>query len=407
MEARLAWCEMRLRVCGLLVAGCLSVAFGVPGTAAGQVPAVTGSPAAAGLTQVEITSDPSGQPVTVDGRLLATPTPVTVDLYPGRYRLMVNAEGFQPLSHDLVVPAAGHLAARFVLLRTPPEPPTPDDLRLLAEMAGPEASSLGTSQDQARWAATTQANNACLECHPRIPKLQREGAHKAVACAECHAELKAHVREGQRYAAMPVADKGGIQMLCLACHEQGKKRRTSGSGKTIVFPEHLTRRKVAADNSCSQCHHVHAPMKWVYEARQMVGLPELMVTVPLLTEEAALRTQHKYAAMGESFLVFPLAPGVIGKAAFSDDSDFPSDALLISGAVLVVGSYVLSKVLYTRQLAAIHRENTKRKAANLRARTYNQLVEKAMAEYGEALFEWDAESEGRGRVTVRDLSANQ
>jgi NMD protein affecting ribosome stability and mRNA decay len=72
--------------------------------------------------------------------------------------------------------------------------------------------------------------------------------------------------------------------------------------------------KVRAVNRCEDCQYVHDPQKWVHEARNMVGLPEMMASIPMLDERQALEKRDPYNSMAETFLVFPLAPGVLGMA---------------------------------------------------------------------------------------------
>ena len=45
-------------------------------------------------------------------------------------------------------------------------------------------------------------------------------------------------------------------------------------GTVAVKAAHLTDQKVKSTHDCNQCHHVHAPLKYIIRARQITGLVE-------------------------------------------------------------------------------------------------------------------------------------
>ncbi len=389
----------------LSVAWSLLLVAGLAGPTGGQDTPVESRPVDADLARVVVTSDPTGRSVTLDGRELEPITPVALDLLPGRYSLVVNAEGYQPLSHELVVRAGQQLELGFILLRTPPEPPTPAELRSPDSpdgTGGPDGWPAGAVEDEAVGQAVMRINDSCLECHPSIPGIHSRGIHKTISCEECHSPYSDHVNDGKMIAAMQVVRGKDIQVMCLTCHDSSNRQVSQSHIRKVAFNEHLRKLNVRRDHGCDQCHHVHAPMKWMHEAREMVGLPEVMASEPLLNEATAMETPAKYNSYLQTFLVFPLAPGVIGATIFPDTNEFPSSELLYSGLVLVAGSYVLGKVFYARDLAEIKAINTVRTAANLRAQEYNRRVETAMNEHNRAVVLWVEESEGRGRVVVHE-----
>lgn len=377
----------------------LLVLCSVPGFLSAQEPAPAESESIPTRGKVTILSDPTGLRVTLDGKILEERTPVTVDLYPGKYYLLLNADGYQPLHHELDVVAGQPVDVTFIMLRTPPLPPSPEELRTLGlpEEEEPNPAIPG----QAGIAFHNLDNDRCLECHPSIPKIQARGVHQNLACSECHSEMKDHVRERKVIGKMQVVRDEGIQTLCLTCHDQRNTRSTNVHIKKIHMPKHLTEKGVQPKNPCNRCHHVHAPMTWVYEAREIIGLPEILRTEPLLNEETALDTQKKFSSLAETFLVFPLAPGIIGQLAFAGEEGYPADALVISGMALSVGSYMLGKVFSSQKLHTIRAINDRRKVANQRAQQHNQMVEKALSDHGAAIAEWAMESEGRGKVIVK------
>ena len=133
----------------------------------------------------------------------------------------------------------------------------------------------------------------------------------------------------------------------------------------------------------------------------MVGLPELLRTLPPVPDSAADGTKDRYHSLMETFAVVPLSLGVIGKIAFTEDHAYPSNELLIAGVTLVAGSYVLGKIFYARELKKIHQLNVERERANARAVELNDKVEQEMARYYREVSAWVVESDGRGLVVVR------
>jgi hypothetical protein len=348
--------------------------------------------------RVVVTSDPTGQIITLDGHRQDATTPTELDLDPGRYFMTVNAEGYQPLNHELAVAAGEHVGLEFILLKTPPEPPTAEELRAMAPPFGAD------DPNSEYWADAKPrhlANDACLECHPSIMKLHSVGEHRTLSCEDCHSALSDHVKDDKVIGAMQVVRGAGIQGLCMTCHDRESKNRTREPSRTIILDRHLQELRVRPVNRCEDCHHVHDPQKWVHEAREMVGLPEMMASIPMMDEKLAVEKKQKYNSMTETFFVFPLAPGVLGMLASGDEGEFPSEALLVSGLVLIAGSYFLGQYFYSRELNRIRAINDERSAVNLRVKNHNQLVKEAMADHEKAVEIWVTESEGRGMVVIQ------
>ena len=348
--------------------------------------------------RVVVTSDPTGQIITLDGHRQDAITPTELALDPGRYFMTVNAEGYQPLNHELAVAAGEHLGVEFILLKTPPEPPTAEELRALAPPFGAD------DPNSEYWAEAKPrhlANDACLECHPSIMKLHSVGEHRTLSCEDCHSALSDHVKDDKVIGAMQVVRGAGIQGLCMTCHNRESQHRTREPSRTIILDRHLQELRVRPVNRCEDCHHVHDPQKWVHEAREMVGLPEMMATIPLMDEDIADKKQQRFNSLAETFIVFPLAPGVMGIAISDGEGQYSGEALLITGIVLVTGSYLLGKYFHSRELKRIRAINNERTAVNLRVKNHNQLVKEAMADHEKAVEIWVTESEGRGRVVFQ------
>ena len=42
----------------------------------------------------------------------------------------------------------------------------------------------------------------------------------------------------------------------------------------VVMPDHLESQKVKVTHICNQCHNVHAPLKYINRAKEIVGMQE-------------------------------------------------------------------------------------------------------------------------------------
>ncbi|MEN8006653.1 MAG: PEGA domain-containing protein [Candidatus Krumholzibacteriota bacterium] len=348
--------------------------------------------------RVVVTSDPSEQRIMLDGQRTGESTPAELELDPGRYHLTVNAEGFQPLSHDLAVSAGELMELEFILLETPPEPPTPEELRALSPPFGAD------NPDADYWAEAGprhMANESCRDCHSPILTLHAVGEHRTLACEDCHSALSDHVTDGKVTGVMQVVTGVGIQTLCMTCHDRENLNKKREPARTIVLSRHIQELRVRPVNRCEDCHHVHDPQKWVHEAREMVGLPELIAVIPMMNEKTAYEKKQQYNAMAETFFVFPLAPGILGMAVSEGEGQFPAETFLISGVALILGSYFLGKKAYERELDRIRAINDERRAVNLKVKNHNLLVEKAMVDFEKAVELWAAESEDRGVVVIK------
>lgn len=133
----------------------------------------------------------------------------------------------------------------------------------------------GAVEDEANRLARNMSNESCLDCHRYIKNLHFESTHKDVACETCHGAFADHVQDDAAYATMPVIRGEDIQPLCLRCHQQIVQAMPPESIKLMALPEHLEKKKVRLTHDCNQCHHVHAPLKWVYESREFMGLPRV------------------------------------------------------------------------------------------------------------------------------------
>lgn len=130
----------------------------------------------------------------------------------------------------------------------------------------------GAVVDEMNLPIRNQTNESCLQCHPYIKKIHLSGVHKDVSCEFCHGPNSDHIADNQKIGEMEVKRGEDIQDLCLRCHNKVIRARPEEHIKMISFPEHLNQKGVRIENQCNQCHHVHDPMKWVNEAKKMMGL---------------------------------------------------------------------------------------------------------------------------------------
>ena len=117
-------------------------------------------------------------------------------------------------------------------------------------------------------------NQSCFKCHPYEAGLHKAGLHKTISCEFCHGTYGDHVADGKKTAALPVKTGKEITFLCLRCHNTEIKARAVTVIKTVAMPAHLTDQKVKPTHNCNQCHHVHAPLKYIKRAQQITGMGE-------------------------------------------------------------------------------------------------------------------------------------
>ena len=117
-------------------------------------------------------------------------------------------------------------------------------------------------------------NASCMSCHEHEAGMHLKGLHKTISCEFCHSTYADHVSDGKKVAVMPVKKDQEIRILCLRCHNRAIKARPGDVIKTVVMPEHLESQKVKVTHLCNQCHNVHAPLKYIKRANEIVGIQE-------------------------------------------------------------------------------------------------------------------------------------
>jgi len=129
-------------------------------------------------------------------------------------------------------------------------------------------------EDEATVEIRHWTNASCLSCHPFEAKIHLSGNHKTISCEFCHGPYADHIRDGKKVAALPVKQGEEIKVLCLRCHNKAVHARPKDIIKTVVMPDHLKTQNVKLTHICNQCHHQHAPLRYINRAKKMVGMQE-------------------------------------------------------------------------------------------------------------------------------------
>jgi hypothetical protein len=115
-------------------------------------------------------------------------------------------------------------------------------------------------------------NTSCLGCHQYEAGIHLQGRHKTISCEFCHGTLADHAQNGKKIGTLPVKKGDEITRLCLRCHNTEIKARSQVVIKTVAMPGHLRDQKVKETHSCNQCHHVHAPLKYIKRAKEISNM---------------------------------------------------------------------------------------------------------------------------------------
>ena len=117
-------------------------------------------------------------------------------------------------------------------------------------------------------------NASCFSCHEYEADIHLKGRHKTISCEFCHGTYADHIKDGKKVGTLPVKRGEEIRVLCLRCHNKAIQARPEEVIKTVVMPEHLESQKVKVTHLCNQCHNVHAPLKYINRAKEIVGMQE-------------------------------------------------------------------------------------------------------------------------------------
>lgn len=117
-------------------------------------------------------------------------------------------------------------------------------------------------------------NDSCFKCHPYEARIHKAGKHHTISCEFCHGTYADHVADNKKIGTLPVKKQKEITTLCLRCHNTEIKARKEEVIKTVAMPDHLKNQDVKLTHTCNQCHHVHAPLKYIIRAKQITGMME-------------------------------------------------------------------------------------------------------------------------------------
>ncbi len=131
-----------------------------------------------------------------------------------------------------------------------------------------------TIEEEANREIRIWTNASCLSCHTHEAKIHLNGRHKTISCEFCHGPYADHIKDGKKVGTLPVKRNEDIRVLCLRCHNRAIQARPKEVIKTVVMPEHLESQKVKETHICNQCHHQHAPLKYINRAKKIVGIQE-------------------------------------------------------------------------------------------------------------------------------------
>jgi hypothetical protein len=86
---------------------------------------------------VQVTSDPPGLGITLNGEISESSTPKDFSLTPGSHEITVFGEGWEPLAHTIGLDSLTTLRLRFLMRVAPPVMPTPESVGLAREPEQP------------------------------------------------------------------------------------------------------------------------------------------------------------------------------------------------------------------------------------------------------------------------------
>jgi len=138
-------------------------------------------------------------------------------------------------------------------------------------------------EEQAQILPRHGTNESCFKCHEYEARGHKKGKHQTISCEFCHGPYADHViaheseygnKGFKKSGTLPVKKEGEITTLCLRCHNTEIKARSEEVIKTVAMPEHLEKQNVKLTHNCNQCHHVHAPLRYIIQAKKITGMME-------------------------------------------------------------------------------------------------------------------------------------
>lgn len=119
-------------------------------------------------------------------------------------------------------------------------------------------------------------------------------------------------------------------------------------------------------------------------------------------ESEAAEIRKWWGGLAETFAIVPLGQGVIAKLILDDDSQKEADVLIVTGAILTIGSYLAGRFFSFRRRQQILAENNLIIKANDDIRLLNRDIEKLVKDSNSVLIDnWMIENDGRGTVELK------
>lgn len=112
-------------------------------------------------------------------------------------------------------------------------------------------------------------NQSCVSCHEEVFDMKEHSEHQRLSCESCHSAVGDHVRDGEKYADMPYKQGVEVRELCMSCHDDSLVARPA-QFPAIDLDVHPADQGVSPDRDCGQCHVVHAPLKTIKKARELI-----------------------------------------------------------------------------------------------------------------------------------------
>jgi len=124
--------------------------------------------------------------------------------------------------------------------------------------------------------------------------------------------------------------------------------------------------------------------------------------LPVLDSALADLRMERYRSSAETFAIIPFGQGVLVRAFLGPERNREANTMMISGAVLSLGSLVLGRVMSRRQRAQIREQNASIVKQNQTAALNNREVDRALKKANKLrLDKWRVANESLGRVKVR------
>jgi len=123
--------------------------------------------------------------------------------------------------------------------------------------------------------------------------------------------------------------------------------------------------------------------------------------MPLIDEAEAEKQKEMFNNLAETFALIPLGQGILARLLLGNEAQSGANILIVSGAGLMTGSYILGKILPKRKLAGIREYNDEANRVNSEAKYHNKEIDKEIEAKNNVLIEnWIIRNQDRGKVEI-------